>query len=40
MDVVSPYTPVIGRDLTESVTAYLQGEMRGVFSDKVKEKKR
>jgi hypothetical protein len=40
VDVVSPYTPVIGRDLTESVTAYLQGEMRGVFSDKVKEKKR
>jgi len=40
VDVVSPYTPVTGRELTESVTAYLQGEMRGVFSDKAKEKKR
>ena len=30
VDVVSPYTPVTGRELTESVTAYLQGEMRSV----------
>ena len=30
VDVVCPFTPVTGRDLTESVTAYLQGEMRSV----------
>ena len=39
VDVVSPYTPVTGRELTETVTAYLQGEMRSVFSNKAKEKK-
>jgi neutral ceramidase len=39
VDVVSPYTPVAGRDLIESVSAYLQGEMRSISSEKAKEKK-
>jgi neutral ceramidase len=28
VDVVSPYTPVMGRTLTESVVSYLEGEMQ------------
>ena len=40
VDVVSPYTPAAGRELTELVTAYLQGEMRSFFPGKAKEKKR
>jgi hypothetical protein len=40
VDVVSPYTPVAGRELTESVSAYLQGEMRSVPADKPKGKKK
>jgi neutral ceramidase len=39
VDVVCPYTPVTGRELTESVTSYLQGEMRSVSSDRAKEKR-
>jgi hypothetical protein len=39
VDVVSPYTPAAGRELTESVTAYLQGEMRSSSSGNAKERK-
>jgi hypothetical protein len=39
VDVVCPYTPVTGRELTESVTSYLQGEMRSVSSGRAKEKR-
>jgi len=38
VDVVSPYTPVTARELTESVSAYLQGEMRSVSSEKAKKR--
>ncbi len=29
VDVVSPYTPAMGRSLTEAVSAYMEGEMQG-----------
>lgn len=32
VETVSPFAPVISRTLTESVTAYLQGELRGAGS--------
>jgi neutral/alkaline ceramidase-like enzyme len=39
VDVVSPYTPAAAGELTEFVTAYLQGEMRSFLPGNAKEKK-
>ncbi|MBA2762219.1 MAG: neutral/alkaline non-lysosomal ceramidase N-terminal domain-containing protein [Segetibacter sp.] len=34
---VSPYTPAAAKDVTESVTGYLMGEMKSIPADRVKE---
>jgi neutral ceramidase len=40
VETVCPYAPEMGRLLTESVTAYLQGEMKSVSPDRQKGKKK
>ena len=40
VEVVSPYTQVMGRDLIESVVGYLHGEMHSVSADRPKGKKK
>ena len=37
---VSPFTPGAAKDLTESVTGYLQGEMRSITPDRPKDRSR
>jgi neutral/alkaline ceramidase-like enzyme len=38
--MVSPYTPTAAKDLTESVTSYLQGEMKSTSPDRAKKRSR
>ena len=40
VEVVCPYTPGMGRQLTESVSSYLQGEMKSVPAGTQKGKKK
>lgn len=40
VETVSPYTPSVERDVKESVTGYLQGEMRSIRADNPQAKKK